>query len=125
MPRTMLFLASTIIVSVVVFSLVWPAPNQQNTPISTGIDRTTGPLQAPPASVHAAPIDRRRISGPADDLDWLSRFESVEPVNVEPAVPVLNVVPHVSRVTGEWSFLQGPPEDNKPYRACANCAQFQ
>jgi anti-sigma factor RsiW len=126
-PRALLFLASTAIVSAVTIGLfVWPRSQPQPTAVATPAPAIAPspvptalpavPLDVPPAG---SPAVVRRISGPIYDLDLSLPMADV------PVVPDddSSDVPAVR--AGDWNFVQVPELEGAPIRMCASCTMYQ
>lgn len=139
-PRTLMFLASAVIVSAVALGLIaWPrvGPQPQTQPALDAV-ATPAPALAPvvpavpivvPAAPAASPSDARRVSGPIDDMGL-----RVQPIVDEPAAVLdaperdVSIAPasaSPSNGAGGWVVVRSPALADAPYRACTNCTPFE
>lgn len=140
-PRTLMFLASAVIVSAVALGLVvWPRPRTELQPqpvhdaVATPVPAVAPVVapDAPPESDHA-----RRISGPIDESSLLPQpmTDKPAPASAPASAPAAVLVapesdaPVASASTstgvGGWIFVQTSSQEGAPYRVCTNCTPFE
>jgi anti-sigma factor RsiW len=140
-PRTLMFLASAVIASVVALSLValppgGPLPQPQPTRdavatlVPDGAPSVPGVVPAAPLVVPATqPNDARRVSGPIDDANLLAQPLTDAPVTVLDApnndVSIAPAAAPASAGAGGWVVVRNPALESAPYRACTRCSPFE